>query len=129
MLTSITDATSTVVKKIGKKRTIAALDELQQWAATGTGPVKNLSSDSRKILGYTNWFQKMFKSIPELPSQLHLQPAEEQITGLFNSFKRYPKEYKKLVNKLAVQLEDLKTQVKQTRNLTPESVIKYKVLL
>jgi len=130
VLTSITDATSKVVKQIGKKRTIAALGELQQWAATGTGSVKKLSSDSRKILGYTSWYQKLFKAMPEMPYALHVQPAEDQITGFFNTFKKQnPAEYKKMITKLANQLEDLKKQVYQTRNLTPESVIKYKTIL
>jgi hypothetical protein len=130
VLTSITDATSKVVKQIGKKRTIAALAELQQWAATGTGSVKKLSSDSRKILGYTSWYQKLFKAMPEQPYALHVQPAEDQITGFFNTFKtQNPAQYKKMITKLAGQLEDLKKQVYQTRNLTPESVIKYKTIL
>jgi hypothetical protein len=130
VLTSITDNTSKIVKQIGKKRTTAALNELQQWLATGTGSVSNLSSDSRKILGYTSWYQKLFRAKPESPHVLFKQPVEDQITGFFNTFKtQNPAEYKKMINKMARQVENLKVQVHWTRNLTPESVIKYKTIL
>jgi hypothetical protein len=130
VLTSITDNTSKIVKQIGKKRTTAALNELQQWLAMGTGPVSNLSSDSRKILGYTSWYQKLFRARPESPHVLFKQPVEDQITGFFKTFKsQNPAEYKKMINKMSRQVEDLKKQVHWTRNLTPESVIKYKTIL
>jgi hypothetical protein len=130
VLTSITDNTSKIVKQIGKKRTTAALNELQQWLATGTGPISNLSNDSRKILGYTSWYQKLFRARPESPHVLFKQPVEDQITGFFNTFKtQNPAEYKKMINKMSRQVENLKVQVHWTRNLTPESVIKYKTIL
>lgn len=130
VLTTITDNTSKIVKQIGKKRTTAALNELQQWLATGTGPISNLSNDSRKILGYTSWHEKLFSTRPGSPHALLNQPVEDQITGFFNTFKtQNPAEYKKMINKMARQIEDLKVQVHWTRNLTPESVIKYKTIL
>jgi hypothetical protein len=130
VLTAITDNTSRIVKKIGKKRTTAALTELQDWLATGTGPIGNLSSDSKQILGYTTWYQKLFKPRPEAPHVLFAQPAQDQITGFFNTFKtQNPTEYKRMINKMARQVENLKTQVHWTRDLTPESVIKYKVII
>ncbi len=130
ILTAITDNTSITVKKIGKKRTTAALNELQQWLASGTGPVTNLSNDSRKILGYISWYKKLFKPKPESPHILFQQPAEDQITGFFNTFKtENPTEYKRMIYKMSRQVENLKTQVHWTRDLTPESVIKYKVII
>jgi predicted RecB family nuclease len=130
VLTSITDNTSKIVKQIGKKRTTAALNELQQWLATGTGSISNLSNDSRKILGYTSWYQKLFRARPESPHVLFKQPVEDQITGFFNTFKtQNPAEYKKMINKMSRQVENLKVQVHWTRNLTPESIIKYKTIL
>jgi hypothetical protein len=42
---------------------------------------------------------------------------------------RNPAEHRKVLNKLARQLESLKQQVINTRYLTPESIIKLKTLI
>ena len=57
-------------------------------------------------------------------------PELDTIQGFFTTFKQQnPKAYKQVINKTARQIEDLKGQVKRTRSLTPESIIKYEVLI
>ena len=57
-------------------------------------------------------------------------PLWGTIENFFTHFRtENPAEYRKVLNKLARQLESLKQQVKDTRYLTPESVIKLKTLI
>jgi hypothetical protein len=93
------------------------LNQLSQWAASGTTVrsfMKDLNAESVYIL-----------TGKRQPTTLNNPMLE-----FFNQFKtENPAEYKKVVNKLARQIESLKQQVKDTKNLTPESVIKLKTLI
>ena len=52
------------------------------------------------------------------------------VEAFFHEFKiENPAEHRKVLNKLARQIESLKQQVKDTKNLTPESIIKLKTLI
>jgi hypothetical protein len=128
VLKYITTNTEKIVKRIGKQQTIKALDEIAQWLATGTPPVVRLSSNALEILGKISSYKKLLKLHD--PISILTNPEFESIYGFFSKFKEQnPKAYKQVINKTARQIEDLKGQVKRTRNLTPESVIKYKVLI
>ena len=55
---------------------------------------------------------------------------EVNVVRFFDEFKiENPDEYRKVLNKLARQIESLKQQVKDTKYLTPESIIKLKTLI
>ena len=124
----ITKNTETIVKRIGKQKTIKALDEIAQWLATGTPGVGYLSSDSLEILGRISSYKKLLKL--QDPMSIFSNPELDTIQGFFTTFKQQnPKAYKQVINKTARQIEDLKGQVKRTRSLTPESIIKYEVLI
>ena len=128
ILKLITKNTETIVKRIGKQKTIKALDEIAQWLATGTPSVGYLSADSLEILGRTSSYKKLLKL--QDPMSIFSNPELDTIQGFFTTFKQQnPKAYKQVINKTARQIEDLKGQVKRTRSLTPESIIKYKVLI
>lgn len=124
----ITTNTETIVKRIGKQKTIKALDEIAQWLATGTPSVGYLSSNSLEILGRISSYKKLLKL--QDPMSIFSNPELDTIQGFFTTFKQQnPKAYKQVINKTARQIDDLKGQVKRTRSLTPESIIKYKVLI
>ena len=124
----ITKNTETIVKRIGKQKTIKALDEIAQWLATGTPGVGYLSSDSLEILGRISSYKKLLKL--QDPMSIFSNPELDTIQGFFTTFKQQnPAAYKQVINKTARQIEDLKGQVKRTRSLTPESIIKYEVLI
>ena len=112
ILSAMTSNTRIILRSAGKKKTLVALNQLSQWAASGTmvrSFMKDLNAESVYIL--TGFRQ---------PSVLY-----NPVVKFFNQFKtEHPAEYKKVVNKLARQIESLKQQVKDTKNLTPESVIK-----
>ena len=117
ILSSMTSNTRIIVRLVGKKKTLAALDELSKWAASGTNVrsfMTELNADSIYILTGS-----------AKPTVLN-NPA----INFFNQFKgENPDAYRKVLNKLARQIESLKQQVKDTKNLTPESVIKLKTLI
>lgn len=128
ILKLITKNTETIVQRIGKQKTIKALDEIAQWLATGTPSVGYLSSNSLEILGRTSSYKKLLKL--QDPMSIFSNPELETIQGFYATFKQQnPAAYKQVINKTARQIEDLKAQVKRTRSLTPESVIKYKELI
>lgn len=128
ILKLITKNTETIVKRIGKQKTIKALDEIAQWLATGTPSVGYLSSNSLEILGRTSSYKKLLKL--QDPMSIFSNPELDTIQGFYSTFKQQnPTAYKQVINKTARQIEDLKGQVKRTRSLTPESVIKYKELI
>jgi len=124
----ITTNTETIVKRIGKQKTIKALDEIAQWFATSQHYLVPLSSNSLEILGSVSSYKKLlqFKD----PMSILRNPELNTIQGFFNTFKQQnPAAYKQVINKTVRQIEDLKGQVKRTRSLTPESIIKYEVLI
>ena len=96
--------------------------------ATGTPGVGYLSSDSLEILGRISSYKKLLKL--QDPMSIFSNPELDTIQGFFTTFKQQnPAAYKQVINKTARQIEDLKGQVKRTRSLTPESIIKYEVLI
>ena len=117
ILSSMTSNTRIISLTSGKKKTLAALDTLSKWAAAGTDVrsfMKDLNADSVYIL--TGSFKPTAFNNPAIK--------------FFNQFKvENPDEYRKVLNKLARQIEALKQQVKDTKYLTPESVIKLKTLM
>ena len=121
VLKSITSQTQTILRSAGKKQTLAALDELSQWAALGT--VYNTWTILSRKLGPTATYILTGTQSGSFSSNIG-------IVRFFDQFKQEnPAEYKKVINKLARQIESLKQQVKDTKNLTPESVIKLKTLI
>ena len=122
VLKSITSNTRTILRSAGKKKTLAALNQLLQWTSQGTT--------------FTMWTQLISwgKLGPTATYILTGTPAGAStnidIVRFFDQFKHEnPAEYKKVIYKLARQLESLKKQVTDTKNLTPESVIKLKTLI
>lgn len=128
ILKLITTNTENIVKRIGKQKTIKALDEIAQWLATGTQSVGYLSSNALGILGNTSIYKKLLKL--QDPGSIFSNPELSTIQGFYATFKQQnPAAYKQVINKTARQIEDLKQQVNRTRSLTPESIIEYKVLV
>ena len=113
VLAKITNNTRIILRSVGKKKTLAALNQLSNWVASGTNhPILTggeVISDTTARYILTGSHSKLFGDIE----------------NFFTHFKtENPAEYRKVINKLARQLESLKQQVKDTKNLTPESVIK-----
>jgi len=120
ILKSITSNTQTILKSAGKEKTLAALNQLLQWTSQGTE--------------FTMWTQLRGKLGTTATYILTGTPAgaatNVDIVRFFDQFKQEnPAEYKKVIYKLARQLESLKKQVTNTKHLTPESVIKLKTLI
>ena len=125
VLAKITNNTKNILRHAGKKKTLAALDELTKWAAYG--------SDSHKWI-VPGGKVKRFVLDPTATYILTGTHMESPLWGTIENFFTHfrtenPAEYRKVLNKLARQLESLKQQVKDTRYLTPESVIKLKTLI
>ena len=117
ILSSMTYNTRIIVRLIGKKKTLAALNDLSKWAVSGTSV--------RSFMKEVNPYSVYILTGSAKPTVLN-NPALK----FFNQFKgENPDAYRKVVNKLARQIESLKQQVKDTKNLTPESVIKLKTLI
>ena len=117
ILSSMTYNTRIIVRLIGKKKTLAALDDLSNWAVSGTSV--------RSFMKEVNPYSVYILTGSAKPTVLN-NPALK----FFNQFKgENPDAYRKVLNKLARQIESLKQQVKDTKNLTPESVIKLKTLI
>ena len=120
VLKSITSNTKTILKSAGKKKTLVALDQLAQWAAQGTKFSRWMLLNRK--LGSTAQYILTGPSVKGQP--------EVYIVRFFDGFKiENPDEYRKVLNKLARQIESLKQQVLDTKNLTPESVINLKTLI
>ena len=124
VLAKITNNTRNILRHAGKKRTIAALNQLLKWAASGT----NTSFRSwSKLPG--NFTDKLDTTATYILTG-NLIDVFGSVEMFFHEFKiENPAEHRKVINKLARQLESLKQQVIDTRYLTPESVIKLKTLI
>jgi len=120
VLKSITSNTRIILKSVGKKKTLVALDQLTQWAAQGTK--------------FSRWMllnRKLNSTATYILTGPSAKGAPEvNVVRFFDEFKiENPSEYRKVLNKLARQIESLKQQVLDTKNLTPESVINLKTLI
>jgi hypothetical protein len=120
ILAKITNNTKNILRSAGKKKTLAALDELTKWVAYGSDShmwVVPGGGVKRYVLDPTATY--ILTGIPDK------SPLYGNIETFFKKFKtENPTEHRKVLNKLARQIEALKQQVKDTKNLTPESVIK-----
>ena len=111
VLAKITNNTKNILRHAGKKKTLAALDELTKWAAYG--------SDSHKWI-VPGGKVKRFVLDPTATYILTGTHMESPLWGTIENFFTHfrtenPAEYRKVLNKLARQLESLKKQVKDTR--------------
>ena len=124
VLAKITNNTKNILRHAGKKRTLAALNQLLKWAASGT----NTSFRSwSKLPG--NFTDKLDTTATYILTG-NLIDMFGSVEMFFHEFKiENPVEHRKVINKLARQLESLKQQVIDTRHLTPESIIKLKTLI
>jgi len=125
VLAKITNNTQNILKYVGKKQTLAALDQLSKWAASGTNVTFNAWS---MIPG--NFTNNLDTTATYILTGNHFNMGANNVEVFFHEFKiENPTEHRKVLNKLARQIEALKQQVKDTKNLTPESVIKLKTLI
>ena len=124
VLAKITNNTKNILRHAGKKKTIAALNQLLKWAASGT----NTSFRSwSKLPG--NFTDKLDTTATYILTGNYFD-LFGSVEMFFHEFKiENPAEHRKVLNKLARQLESLKQQVINTRYLTPESIIKLKTLI
>ena len=124
VLAKITNNTKNILRHAGKKRTLAALNQLLKWSASGT----NTSFRSwSKLPG--NFTDKLDTTATYILTG-NLIDMFGSVEMFFHEFKiENPVEHRKVINKLARQLESLKQQVIDTRHLTPESIIKLKTLI
>lgn len=126
-LAQITSNTRIILRSAGKKRTLAALDQLLKWAASGT----NVSFKSWKMMpGNFAPKLKLDTTATYILTGASFNLPTQNVESFFHRFKiENPTEHRKVLNKLARQLQSLKQQVIDTKNLTPESVIKLKTLV
>lgn len=142
VLSVMVNNTKNIVKIHGKQKTTAALNEITEWLATGTKVdyvFKNPLSE--KILGFSEWYN-MPKFVADLPIvqrepllknlanwYFPKNPGKQPINIFLNDYKYFsPDGYKKMSYKIARQIDALKQQVRQTRTLTPESIMEFKVI-
>ena len=124
VLEKITSNTKNILRHAGKKKTLAALDTLSKWAASGTNVTFKTWS---AIPG--NFTNKLDTTATYILTGNHFDLGNS-VEAFFHEFKiENPAEHRKVLNKLARQIESLKQQVKDTKNLTPESIIKLKTLI
>lgn len=126
-LAQITSNTRIILRSAGKKRTLAALDQLLNWAASGT----NTSFKSWKMMpGNFAPKLKLDTTATYILTGASFNLPTQSVELFFHQFKiENPTEHRKVLNKLARQLQSLKQQVIDTAYLTPESVIKLKTLV
>lgn len=141
VLSVMVSNTQKLVMKHGKKKTTEALNEISDWLSKGTPVSYEFKNPlSQEILGFSQWYDmpKILSDLPIMTQSVMLQnlakkffknPSAQPINIFFSDYKHfYPDGYKQFSYKVANQVNALKQQVRQTRNLTPESIMEFKVI-